>query len=134
MEYDCGRTGTEMGKVRKLVVIYTHPIASVTPQLHHTHHLPTLTTWTWPDLESKDHQKDGLGPNHHHLEYDCGRTGTKTGKVGKLVVINTHASVLLTLQVKFNVFIKYNLERKNRVNWCLKERDRHHNLCRQSPL
>ena len=47
-----------MRKVRKLVVIYTHPITLTTPQLHTEHHLPTLTTWTWPDLESKDHQKD----------------------------------------------------------------------------
>ena len=50
-----------MRKVKEPVVIYTHLITLTTPQLHHKHHLPTLTTWTWPDLEPKDQQSDDFG-------------------------------------------------------------------------
>ena len=48
-------------KLGKLVVIYSHVIMSSTPQVHHKHHLPTLTTWTWPDLEHKGHESDDFG-------------------------------------------------------------------------
>ena len=87
-----------MGKLGKLVVIYTYPIASSTPQLHHTHHLPTLSTWSQADLEPKSHQRDDLGQNHLHLEHDSGRTGTERGKVSKLVVIYIQSTPLSTLQ------------------------------------
>ena len=100
LECDCGRTGTETGKVRKLVVIYTHSIISSTPQDHHKHHVPTRTTWTWADLEPKRDESDDLGQNHHHLESDSGRTGTKMGKVRKLVVIYTHHPETAQLQHK----------------------------------
>ena len=69
-----------MGKVSKLVVIYTHPIAPTTPQVHHKHHLPTLTTWTWPDLEPKGHKSDDFGRITKIWSMAVGRAGRKWEK------------------------------------------------------
>ena len=46
LEYDREETGSKMGKVRKLVVIYIGSDLCSTTQLHCIHHVAVLTTWS----------------------------------------------------------------------------------------
>ena len=70
LECDCGQTRAKPGKVRKLVVIYTHLNVCETPQPHRMQHVHALATWL--RLESTY-----FSQNYRHLECDCGQTKAK---------------------------------------------------------
>ena len=85
-----------MGKLGKLVVIYIRSDPCSTTQVHRAQHVAILTTWSQADLGSEN---DDLEQNPQHIDSDREKTGTKMGKVRKLVVIYICSNLCSTTQV-----------------------------------
>ena len=99
LDNDRTEAGTNMGKVRKLVVIYIRLDPCSTAQVHCIRHVHALATWSLADLGSESDESDDLEQNHQHLDSDRERAGTKMGKMRKLVMIYICSNPRSTTQV-----------------------------------